>query len=249
MCTVTLHRGANTLLLTMNRDEKRTRAPEVGPRLHRCEPTGVSWIAPLDGERSGTWAGMNSRGVAACLLNGYDPSDERRRAAGEMMLSRGNLIPELLAMRSLGEALLWLQEKFAPTPYASFRLLLADRQRVASVIWTGQGSPEFSAPLGEWQMFTSSSWNAAEVLPWRERHFGEWLRDGAPFAGDLPAFHLSQPEAMAEWSPLMRRDITATRSITQLAIGPGNSAVLRYWQSPGIYTSIPDATLELAVEG
>lgn len=72
MCTVTVHRSANRLLVTMNRDEARDRAPEVPPAIHHND---VNWLAPSDSARGGTWIGVNDRGVVACLLNGYVEGD------------------------------------------------------------------------------------------------------------------------------------------------------------------------------
>ena len=46
MCTLTVERGAGRLLVTMNRDELRTRAPELPPRQHGT--TQAAWHEFLD---------------------------------------------------------------------------------------------------------------------------------------------------------------------------------------------------------
>jgi len=98
MCTVTIRRGPEDLLVTMNRDERWTRDAERPPTLHPAGPGRPAWMAPPDGERCGTWIGANDAGVVACLLNGYAPGDLDLFARPDVP-SRGEIIPALLGYR------------------------------------------------------------------------------------------------------------------------------------------------------
>jgi len=91
MCTVTLRCGASSLVLTMNRDERLERSPEEAPRLISGDALRPSWLAPFDGASGGTWIGVNERGVASCVLNGYEPADEGLRGDPSVP-SRGTIL-------------------------------------------------------------------------------------------------------------------------------------------------------------
>ena len=123
MCTVTLRCGAGSLLLTMNRDERFDRAPEEPPRLISGDASRPSWLAPFDSASGGTWIGVNQRGVASCVLNGYEPADEGLRTDPSVP-SRGSIIPRILEEQDgVGPALLPGALDFSA--YPSFTLLVA----------------------------------------------------------------------------------------------------------------------------
>lgn len=228
MCTLTLHRTPARLLVTMNRDEQRTRAPEVAPVLHHGSPESCRWIGPLDGKSGGTWMGANDEGVVACLLNIY-PAEETSVAPGGSA-SRGSIIPQLLPRGPIDLCLDWLAREFDPRPFSPFTLVVAAIDCGWTFAWSGGGEMQRSALDEEWSILTSSSWNAREVLPWRRRAFADWRAAGCRFAGDLPGIHLLQPFGLEAWSPLMARERTATRSIAQAAVDRGGASVeMRYW--------------------
>jgi hypothetical protein len=54
--------------LLCNRDEKKSRASGLGPRVQARH--GVQFIAPIDPESGGTWIAVNEFGLSTCLLNG-----------------------------------------------------------------------------------------------------------------------------------------------------------------------------------
>jgi len=65
MCTVSASLQQSTLIVTMNRDEQRSRREgALNTNPERCYPTDI--------ESGGTWCGINQFGVAFCLLNRYD---------------------------------------------------------------------------------------------------------------------------------------------------------------------------------
>src|SRR5262245_7611818 len=146
MCTVTVRRGAGELLLTMNRDERLDRAPEEPPRRIPGEVDRPSWMAPFDGATGGTWIGVNDRGVAACLLNGYSPADEALRGTPGVP-SRGSIIPRILEDQD-GSRPVALRDAIDFSAYPSFTLLVVSADGGEVVHWSHGGRIE-RAPVGE----------------------------------------------------------------------------------------------------
>jgi len=242
MCTATLNREPGRLLLTMNRDERRDRAPEKPPAVFGTDDGAAAWTAPIDGPSGGTWVGVNDQGVVAALLNAYQPGDKAGHRRGAP--SRGRIIPALLHKGSFQEALSWFGNVFDPAAYRSFTLVVATKERDITFRWLGEGSLETEESDDRWRFWSSSSWRTGEVLSWREAQFRLWKKDGAPFAGHIPSVHLLQPGGLAEWAPLMARSYAATRSITQIELSQ-NTTTLRYWPRPEEASGDPAATTSL----
>ncbi len=228
MCTLTVNRRVDHLLVTMNRDESRSRAPELPPTFFDSD--GVRWLGPQDSARGGTWIGANELGVVVCLLNEYQPEDTTFERTAERR-SRGDIVPWLLCKGGADSMLDTLRTEFTPDGYPSFRVVIAHSRGVESFTWLGSGALTPEIHEQAWSVFTSSSWNMVDVKAWRARAFNEWREDGYPMIGLLPSIHLLQPDGLAEWSPLMDREKTATRSITQVEIVFDNPMLsMRYWQ-------------------
>ena len=265
MCTVTIHRTAETLLVTMNRDEVRFRAPEKPPQIMldapvehlelrvasgalRPKPHALRWMAPLDGQAGGTWFGANEHALQACLLNRYLPGDDQKWGGAGERPSRGRIIIDLLARGAESDALVWLNEQFDPNPYPSFWLLVAGPTNTHSFAWNGHDTIERATFAEPWCSFSSSSLRTDEVLAYRKNEFDAWLTRCAPFTGLIPSFHLLQPQDRAEWAPLMDREYSATRSITQTFTDfSAHSTEMRYWPRERLHSpGTPEATLHLS---
>lgn len=248
MCTVTVQKADGRLVVTMNRDERRERGPEEPPAL-RVAPDGAEWAGPLDAPSGGTWIGVNRAGVVACLLNAYRPMDDRPPPSRGPKASRGEIVPQLLAQGSAADAARWVEESLQPRQYPSFTLVVADGRGAGAWLWNGAGAIAREPWPDRTHMVTSSSWRTAEVLAWRLGAFSAWRQAGEPDAGLLPAWHLLQPEGLAEWAPLMARPTTCTRSITQVELAqPGAAARIRYWHMPEPGSAPPDAEFELPLD-
>lgn len=248
MCTVTVRLEARSLRVTMNRDERIDRAPEIPPSIHPSSGGGPSWIAPIDGQAGGTWIGANDDGVVACLLNAYLPGDPiSPPPAGAP--SRGVIIPAILS-RPEPEAWTWLREQFDPSPYPSFLIVVAGGGRGEVVRWT-RGALEREPLRIGWNLITSSGVDPEAVAAWRRVRFEEWLAGGAVAPRGVPAFHLLDDPARREWSPWMTRSWSATRSLTQAWCDTSAGTVeLRWWRRPGdgaVRPEAPDAARTLAV--
>lgn len=231
MCTVTILRRPDRLLVTMNRDEQWGRAAELAPRIQSLA-TGGAWLGPADGERGGTWIGASSDGVVGCLLNGYSASDLELLGRADVP-SRGELVPALL-QHPAERTLEWLADGLDPAPYPSFTLLALTLEAAVEVSWRpGHGLVQRRLSAG-WEMVSSSFWRTAEVLPWRRERFVAWRDAGAELVDGVPTFNLLTAPGIAEWSPLMTRPISATRSVTQIDYRPAAGELsMRYWARSG----------------
>ena len=253
MCSVTHFRSSSSILLTMNRDEERRRVSEVPPQMLTLATHGC-WMAPADGEPPNTWIAVNQSGFGGCILNRYQDSTT---ALGEV--SRGTLLSSMLEQTNPSDLAKWLPRIVSAKSFAPFTLIAISRERTVRFDWTGQKllAPQSilaTASSGEtngaaWTLATSSSWRSRSVSRWRSRQFRLWLQSGTPFRGDIPTFHLLQPDSLEAWAPLMSRRLTSTRSLTQIHVDlAGRRVALRYWASPHPRSRVPSCHLTLPLE-
>lgn len=231
MCTVTIQRTDSGFTATMNRDEAYSRAPECKPEIR--EGTLGDWAAPFDSEKGGTWMGVNAWGVAACIMNAYQPGESLLPDTTGRYRTRGEIIPALLAAGDSDAARRWIERELKPEQYPSFTLLVAAPEQTAIYEWFGKNVLNVSENRDEWLVRSSSGWDSADVTRWREERFSRWVAEGAPHLDALPAFHLLQEPGHTGRSPLMRREWSATRSITQARVRTQAARIdLRYWPAP-----------------
>ncbi len=231
MCTVTIQRTGSGFTATMNRDEAYSRAPERKPELHAA--ANGDWVAPIDSEKGGTWMGANACGVVACIMNAYQPGESLLPDTTGRYRTRGEIVPAVLAAGDGDAAQHWIKSELDAAQYPSFTLLVASLDQTLICEWLGKGSLTTITNRDPWLVRSSSGWDSAEVVRWREERFNRWIADGAAHIDTLPAFHLLQEAGHAERSPLMRREWSATRSITQARVHANPGRVeLRYWPTP-----------------
>jgi hypothetical protein len=247
MCTVTVWRDPTRVQVTMNRDERWGRAPELPPRTRSGGPTGTAWTAPADGERGGTWMGVNEHGMVACLLNGYTAADLPLLSRDDVP-SRGAIVPEVLS-RTPDDAWRWLDAGLDPEPYPSFTLLVVSVTDAAELCWR-RGDRLRRRPVASgWTMVSSSFWRPEDVLAWRRERFETWRDAGGSRSHGVPAYNLLEEPGRREWSPFMTRAISATRSVTDAHVDlESGRASLRWWPRTGdqvINPSRPGGALEL----
>jgi hypothetical protein len=211
----------------MNRDERWDRAPEQAPRFIPGEPGRPGWIAPFDSASGGTWIGVNDRGVAACVLNGYTAGDEALRD-DPAVPSRGSIIPRILEEQS-GEGPARVLGTLDFSAYPSFTLLVASSEGGEIVRWRLGGSLTRERVLSGWTFLTSSSWNEPEVAGWRLRAFESWRNEGSPVIHDIPALHLLAPHGEEAVAPFMTRGTSATRSITVVRVEAERGTARLVW--------------------
>jgi hypothetical protein len=220
MCTVSwLHqRGGYHLLV--NRDEKRTRAAGLGPRIGTRE--GVRFIAPADGDFGGTWVAANELGVAACLLNGNGGGVTATR-------SRGFVIRELIAAESASAAAVSLRQ-LDLRGYAPFALALLDAGQAIVADWNGCDLIVDRDAAGRMPLI-SSSYDADGVCARRREEF----RRCAEAAGNVDAallyrFHTSHGLQPGPYSPCMHRTDAHTVSLSWVIV---SREEIRFLYLPG----------------
>jgi uncharacterized protein with NRDE domain len=218
MCTVTILARPRGFCITMNRDERRTRAAEYAPA-----PWGDNGlIAPRDPVGGGTWIGLNPRGQWACIMNSYVAHTPTRDDT-----SRGEIIPLLLAQGDPSAALATLDV----AAYRPFRLILGTRTHWQLYHSNGQSLTVEARSEGRDVMFSSSSWNADAVLPARNAAFARWQAHGSAVdAQGIPTIHRWQEAGDEKTAILMQRPESATTSITQINFADeSNTPTMHYW--------------------
>ncbi len=235
MCTLTVisgnNSGKNSLVVTMNRDELRTRT-EIGTLLTgRSKVSGVSYCYPLDSLHGGTWFGCNSAGIVLALLNRYQDKID------ESMESRGLIIATLISCGSIAEMLHELQDGLGrnSNPHD---LIIANADALLRWSWNGSNSEVDESRTPSPFMLSSSSMHTEHTLAKRKQMFHKYLaehqHDGMNADQILTHYHLLQDSADPSGSILMSRQHSHTKSIVQARLSDGavevvylNEATLR----------------------
>jgi len=221
MCTVSWVHEAHGYQLLCNRDEKKTRKQALTPQVFVRD--GVRFVAPCDGDFGGTWIASNERGMTLCLLNGV--AKGRRFGGGQ---SRGLLIPELIASRSLREMSerVW---RLNVACYAPFVLVGLEPESPATLIeWDGVET--LIVPNGEPYMpVTSSSFDSDAVRQRRRAEFEKLrMEAGQVDVEMLRRFHSSHELCGDAYATCMHREDAETVSFSWVQVSD-QSVEFRYW--------------------
>ncbi|BCE01172.1 NRDE family protein [Marinicellulosiphila megalodicopiae] len=207
MCTVSAFYDQSGLVVTMNRDEQRTR--------HEALPiVSQTMLYPVDEKQGGTWMGGNHNQVIMCLLNLY----EHEYFVGEQ--SRGNIIPELLELKSFDAITVFLQSQFDPYLYSAFSLLTFYKNQVFKSKWDGISFTHELSNLDPWYFFTSSGLDSLNVQSGRHILFDQYKTKGADFKQaskptSIPSIHLTYVKGNETQSCFVQRLKVHTKSICQ----------------------------------
>jgi uncharacterized protein with NRDE domain len=210
MCTATWLRHSEGYELFFNRDELRTRQPALPPVLRERE--GVKYLAPTDGDKGGTWLGVNEYGLTVGLLNRYqDPFDRAREYD-----SRGWLTRDLLACHDDAA----VNERLANedlTRFPPFTLLTLTRRQTRIAHWNGEelwreADADACVPL------SSSSYRAPEVIAARREQFRQMLARQELTSKFLGEFHLSHKPQTGPFAVCMHREDAQTVSFSCVTI-------------------------------
>jgi len=214
MCTLTIIKKSERLIVTMSRDEKKIRAAEKTP--FYWENHNI--FAPQDSVSEGTWFGVNANNRIACLLNGY--TEEGRCLDAKQ--SRGEIVP--LALQNK-EADIVFQH------YLSFHLLIIDNHQINRLSWDGKNVQRSIFVVEDVFFQTSSGYQQEIVQDKRNKQFVKWRDDGHSFLGFLPSIHGDISYEEGAYNTMMERDDALTKSIVQYDIDNDN-ATMRYWGDP-----------------
>lgn len=226
MCSVSWSRARGSLVVVMNRDERRDRAPGRPPRRWPAGRDGGRFTAPVDGDAGGTWIAVRDTGVVLALLNHQHPNDFGV-VAGPPRTSRGRLVTALAAESAIPDASRLRAAGLAA--FAPFRLFVAGPSTPPRV-FTWNGAALTARRLDPRRGFlTSSSWNPRAVIAARQARFRAFLRDHRqPTGADLVAFHAGADDPRgAPWAICMARDDARTVSTTVVEAGP-DGVSMRY---------------------
>jgi hypothetical protein len=216
VCTLSWLREPESYTLFFNRDERRTRARALPPRIERAD--GVRFLAPRDPDGGGTWLAANEHGIALALLNLYDVAPEVARRARR---SRGLLVLSHAGVRSLDR----LEERLRVTrlaDYAPFELVgFEPGGDPRHFTWDGDAlrserQASEAAPLA-----SSSVAQAAARASRRAQHADLIARAGAVRVESLDAFHRDHGPERGPLSTCMHRADAATVSYSQVRIAHG----------------------------
>lgn len=226
MCTASWLTAGDRFHFLFNRDERRTRAVGLPPRLLSAD--GVAYLAPVDPDSGGTWFAATERGLLLALLN--RSVDGQPAAAGRR--SRGSLIPALaaagdlaavaarLAAQALGECAPF--RLFADLPGAPALGAVWDGQRLAMQPITTASGLLCSSSRGDNEVtrLRSELWSA------RAR-----LRQAAGLE-ELRQFHRSHLPTRSAASVCMHREDAATVSHLEVLRTSGEIEVAYFAGSP-----------------
>ncbi len=204
MCTLTIvpmnrprSEGRPTMRVVCNRDESRLRAIATPPVIERFGARQA--VLPRDPQGGGTWIAANDAGLVFVLLNASASDDEPAGA----VISRGAIIPSLLAASSLQEAV-DSALRMDVAQFRPFRLVVINRceavefarERDKIVI---RGRASTAVPL----LFTSSGLGDELVATPRRELFRELFAPGADWPAQQDAFHRHQWPGRERVSVLM----------------------------------------------
>ncbi|HEV3410136.1 MAG TPA: NRDE family protein [Chthoniobacterales bacterium] len=127
MCTVSFVPTSRGFHLAMNRDEKRTRARGLPPKIVSLNATRV--IQPRE-PNGGTWIAVNDAGICLALINWHRIERKPRGRA----VSRGIVVESLAACRSLADVRARLK-RLPLQQLRPFRLLAADSSAREVIEW------------------------------------------------------------------------------------------------------------------
>lgn len=211
MCTLSLFKSDQSLIVTMNRDESRERL-EAG--IKEREVSNIKQLFPVDGLAGGTWFGINDSGVVMALLNRYQAQHVSNP------ITRGKIIPNCLSRGSYNNIFEHLNhQSFAE--FNPFDLFLMCLDSCHQFSWDGQHTTIKQINESAFQ-FSSSGLDTAAILEKRQRGFNQILDNQQKTIWQsseiLEAIHLNQDPIDQSSSVLMDRPLVHSKSICQVQL-------------------------------
>ncbi|MFK8013047.1 MAG: NRDE family protein [Marinicellaceae bacterium] len=221
MCTITLLHSKDKKIITMNRDEHRSRFEANEIKKETCGQT--EYYYPVDRLSLGTWFGFNNHGITIALLNRYQ---EKITEAKE---SRGMIIPSLLKMGSSANIQkvinLYRFEKHQP-----FDLVLSDKKATTLYSWDGDQISQKNHNTRRHLIKTSSSINLDFITQHRHQLFNQFVKKQNNINANniFLDYHINQNKMDTSSSVFMSREHVHTKSICQVVLS-NTELTYRYW--------------------
>jgi Transport and Golgi organisation 2 len=217
MCTLTIFpTGKFGHIITMNRDELRTRPPahEV-----RTKPliSGGKHVYPEDAQALGTWISVNSKGVTLVLMNERQP----KFPPSHPVLTRGEIILKTTDSPTAREAVR-KGSQLNPSQYQPFLLLaIGSEGEYQALFSNGQIFSEQRFPR-EPHLFISSGYGNREARQAREAQFAKLRAAVSVTDADLDvklrAMHRSHEPEKGTKSICMHHEKAGSVSLTQVKL-------------------------------
>lgn len=223
MCTALVYRnhGIGEFGIGFNRDESYLRKPALAPLSYT--ESGLSILAPRDGDFGGTWIGVNSSGEVLAILNYY----EAPIRSIDRPISRGLLMKNLLEQKKNFFSI----TKESLNDYHPFRLLYINLMKTILLSWNGQEIKKEESKA-DYTIYASSAILGSQSEVIRSKSFegyknDQYFSDFFQLSSGFLSAHI--PEKGVE-SPCMHRDIAHTVSQTIIKV---HSGLARLWYKVG----------------
>ena len=233
MCTVSFLPTAHGFILSMNRDEQKTRITALPPARRTNGAHASLYPAEPDG---GTWIGVNDAGLCFALIN-WNEKPQTKTDIG-----RGTIIPQLLTSDTLDDA----GQNLAALSLGRinpFRLMGVGREQLRQWRWDGAALESIEQ---DWkaQHWFSSALDEAGVN--RVRAETVAANTAAKTIEDMRALHRGHIPARNAYAICMHRGDAQTVSYTEVVMD-GGRATMRYASGPPCEQALGTAIeLELA---
>ena len=211
MCTISWLIKDDDYHIFFNRDEQRSRAKAVSPRVINIKNTQA--LIPIDPVGNGSWISTNEFGLTLCLLNYYQGSTPKG-----VLTSRGLLLKDLSSFLCVEDIDIQLKN-LELHQYASFSLLafgLNDSGGVSRKAWQWNGKNLTNVYLTS--PFTSSSVYFEEVSKSRLLLAKQLLEPQS--IDQLVSYHKSHQPKKGHLSVCMHRKDAKTVSFSHIHVDP-----------------------------
>lgn len=225
MCTLTYFPKKTGFVFTHTRDESPGRP--ASETIQKGSTTQGPLYFPQDLKASGTWMALGHN-RAACILNG---GSEVYQPQANYAVSRGNIIPELFAHKSVGE--FYQEHDF--NPYEPFTLIIREGEQLFQLIHNPTQNQLIEHNAEEVNIWSSTKLYRSEIRQRRKEQFFQWLIENPqPTAADLKNFHLGGEDKLENSGFRIKVEgIIETVSLTQIEVSASASSIF-YQRLPGM---------------
>jgi len=214
-----------------SRDEQRSRSSELEPSWHALG-NGSRACWPTDPDGGGTWVGVHESGLYLGLLNLNLTEDELDPAHPPFTRTRGLIIPELIGLRSVGDAVdaIRAMDLLGISPFRLAMLGFGDNGQTMIAVARFDGVQlTIPTPLSELvaPVCLASSGLGDELVQCRLPLFNDMVGRDSNRASQR-AFHRHQWGDRSELSVMMSRPDARTSSVTRVEAIPGKCPKIEY---------------------
>lgn len=209
MCTVSYFKTKDSIILTSNRDEKKSREKALFPNTLEVEDRLLYF--PKDKKASGTWFAADENGNAAILLNG---AFQKHTSNPPYKKSRGIVLLDIVKDKNFLHAF----REYDLLGIEPFQLLVFFDKKLMRLLWDGTVKHEFFLNEHESHLFSSKTLYNDSLENNREKDFRRFQLNRNIESGEILNFHKKHQIEKEPEIDLSIKEIFLTVSITQLII-------------------------------